>query len=1570
MIASCSENIESGAINMENHCLTKELRFRNTTNPLVSIIILVHNQLDYTRICIDSILAYTKERYELILVDNGSDEETQAYLQNELPQQVPENCLKVIRSEENLGFSKGNNQGLSIAIAPYLLLLNNDVVVTPGWLTGLIECAEKFPQAGIVGPMTNKASGPQVLSNVGYDAMNLEGLFDFASQRSTQFKGQAKPYWRVVGFCMLVKRTVVERIGGLDDRYGLGNFEDDDYNIRSAIAGFESWLALDVFVHHFGSRTFNGAEIDMKESLHTNWSIFKEKWSIQEALKYGSGYNLQSIVSQSFQPELHMANLPIVPSNRIIIQPNSDSNFKRLEVPHAPEVNQQYGPEDAIETLLKHLAKKPVNALIINDLGVMHSKLGHSGAALDCYRRAFELCPQNMTIVKNYADLLFVDYGDLEAAMELYVKVLQLNPEDCDCLLATGHICAAIGQTEDAVKFYERIRQIDPGHRRATEAFNQIIGASWEEISNSKQSLEKKYDQILGGSPGVEEIPKLEAFANKNPEFSQVFNDLGALHTQAGHSEKAANYYTQAVKLEPTNTTFLKNLADHLFVMDGNLTAATKLYTRVLGLHDEDSEALYALARISSSVGDKEGVAIFLNRIKQFDSAVHFPDSDPTIAKSMTSVQPGELRADQSESRDQNLIPNVVHSDQVELGNGKAEDTAPHAEVTLYLIAGKDLSLTARRLAELSEHGEHNRLCVVLSEEPIVPESDSMDELHDYIDDEDLIFASKDKLSTELNTHIKLDTNPYVAILWDDVWTATGWMNRMVEHLIFDPSAAIVGTISNIATGRQHREFDTDLSYETFGAESLDWRASHNYQRISVSTMSEFCVVFSKTMMAQVGYFDPQLPLLNAAIKDLCIRTKMAGNRTIIAVDTLTYRKNVDSDREDQQLILTKKWNHLIRTDPEWKRKIEQLKLSEAVQRKYYQKGLAEAIALASYEIDLDDMENLLLTTLVELCLDCGQFEEAEGYCVELLDKSDDSRSLAIAGVVEMGLGNTESAELIANKALLRDSRQAGALNLKGELAANNNENKYAIECFKKAVEADRGYGDPLANMGTMIWEEDPGEAFELYYQAFKLAPYKTDIVELFQSAVGQIGCFDEVLPGVAEAIDRYPAVRLLRYIEIEFLLRSEQIERAMSKVVSVLCEFPLDHKFLKPALNIREQLDAIQVNERQIRTPTLALCMIVKNEEANIVKCIASITGLVDEIVVVDTGSDDATVSLAKIMGAKVSHHKWKDDFAEARNVYLQRAKSDWILVLDADEVISKRDHRQLRQYIETEDKEQLAYVIITRNYDFNSTVIGWCANKGEYPGEEMGTGWIPTDKARLFPNNAGISYSFPVHEIVEPSLKENGFKLIKIDVPVHHYGKLNFDKTKKKYEIYYQLGVQKLKETGENPYALRELAIQAGLLKKHEESIELWNRFIKLMPDIPEAYVNLSSAYARLGKYQEAFKTAEQAYRLNPKYREAVYNYTLAAIHVGNLEVAFSIGKVLLEKYSDYNPGLLLYACVCFARDEQGKGESALKLLRKTHLWPVIKTSFESMSKSLLDSGMLDFSEKILKREKMWMN
>jgi GT2 family glycosyltransferase/tetratricopeptide (TPR) repeat protein/2-polyprenyl-3-methyl-5-hydroxy-6-metoxy-1,4-benzoquinol methylase len=236
---------------------------------LTSIVILTHNQLDFTRLCVDSIRERTQEPHELIFVDNASTDGTLDYLRS-----FP--GARVIANTENRGFPAAVNQGIQIARGSQVLLLNNDTVVTTGWLGRMLQAFHRDPKIGLVGPCSNCVSGEQQVS-VSYDSLDeLDGFaWDWSRGRDQIIEDTD----RLVGFCFLIRREVIEQIGLLDEGFGVGCFEDDDYCLRAINAGFRAVIARDSFVHHFGGQTFRASGINFASLLQQNQERFRAKWA-------------------------------------------------------------------------------------------------------------------------------------------------------------------------------------------------------------------------------------------------------------------------------------------------------------------------------------------------------------------------------------------------------------------------------------------------------------------------------------------------------------------------------------------------------------------------------------------------------------------------------------------------------------------------------------------------------------------------------------------------------------------------------------------------------------------------------------------------------------------------------------------------------------------------------------------------------------------------------------------------------------------------------------------------------------------------------------------------------------------------------------------------------------------------------------------------------------------------------------------------------------------------------------------------------------------------------------------
>jgi GT2 family glycosyltransferase len=242
--------------------------------PLVSILMVSHNNPAVTRLCLDSVATWTEyPRYEVVVVDNGSGADTVRLLA-EAASQWPQ--LTLVTNPDNRGFAAACNQAAAAARGDVLCFLNNDTVVTPGWLSVLVSALEQDPELGLVGPVSNAVANE---ARVAADYASLGDMLDWAEKQVWTHDGRWFRIPMLALFCTAMRRQVWQQVGGLDEAFGLGMFEDDDYSRRLRQAGYHLACRRDSFVHHWQQASFQLLDPDRYLELYdTNRAYFKKKW--------------------------------------------------------------------------------------------------------------------------------------------------------------------------------------------------------------------------------------------------------------------------------------------------------------------------------------------------------------------------------------------------------------------------------------------------------------------------------------------------------------------------------------------------------------------------------------------------------------------------------------------------------------------------------------------------------------------------------------------------------------------------------------------------------------------------------------------------------------------------------------------------------------------------------------------------------------------------------------------------------------------------------------------------------------------------------------------------------------------------------------------------------------------------------------------------------------------------------------------------------------------------------------------------------------------------------------------
>ena len=226
----------------------------------VSIVIPLYNQLEYTRGCLESLRRTTVADVELILVDNASSDGTADYLQT-----VPD--LVLIANRENRGFAGACNQGILAASGEWIVVMNNDVVLSQGWLQGLLSAAGER-QLDMVSPAIREG-------DLNYD------LEPYAEELTNRMKSVVRS-GTVNGICFMAHRRVFETIGVFDENFRIGQYEDKDLFLRARRAGFRLGTVGAAFIHHFGSITQKavGARRETRDYALANKAYFSRKWHL------------------------------------------------------------------------------------------------------------------------------------------------------------------------------------------------------------------------------------------------------------------------------------------------------------------------------------------------------------------------------------------------------------------------------------------------------------------------------------------------------------------------------------------------------------------------------------------------------------------------------------------------------------------------------------------------------------------------------------------------------------------------------------------------------------------------------------------------------------------------------------------------------------------------------------------------------------------------------------------------------------------------------------------------------------------------------------------------------------------------------------------------------------------------------------------------------------------------------------------------------------------------------------------------------------------------------------------
>jgi len=450
---------------------TTRIILAHAQKPLATIVILTFNALKYTKKTVESVLRNTIYPYEIIFVDNNSTDGTPDYLKrviNDYP------IFKLIQNSENKGFAAGNNQGVEIASGKYILLLNNDVLVADGWLTNLVSAIDLDDHIGMVGPITNHISGRQMITEIPYK--NDAGFYEFAGKVATQNKDKITPRRRIAGFVVLMKKDLYQSVGGLDESFGSGNFEDDDLCLKVRKKGYSIHVHEGVFIHHYGSQTFKVNKLDYSASLESKGAVFKQKWP---DVNYDDLIEVNNPLSET-HPALYMQGMQHLEAgeydsasevmNQLIIE-NPLNEDALIGLTMASRMSGQ--ADVAITSIRRVLKVNPDNAIAYNLSGLIAGEAGNLENAKKLFQAAIEKDNSFLDARRNYAEILLMG-DEFSEGVQCLMDILEQYPEDIMTLLRMAELNIEANRIEEAVALAKKVLEIDPTHEVATKIIQSL----------------------------------------------------------------------------------------------------------------------------------------------------------------------------------------------------------------------------------------------------------------------------------------------------------------------------------------------------------------------------------------------------------------------------------------------------------------------------------------------------------------------------------------------------------------------------------------------------------------------------------------------------------------------------------------------------------------------------------------------------------------------------------------------------------------------------------------------------------------------------------------------------------------------------------------------------------------------------------------------------------------------------------------------------------------------------------------------------------------------------------------
>jgi GT2 family glycosyltransferase/Tfp pilus assembly protein PilF len=646
--------------------VTQQFAHPSPTAGLVSIIILTHNRLEQTIKCVKRIRKHTPENHEIIFVDCRSTDKTVRWLKS----RVWENKNYRLMEADKQGINaNAYNQGIRQARGEFILLLDNDVLVGPDWLSGLLSCLNHSPETGIVGPMSLRASGIQQVAEEDYRSSNH--LDNIATAFKEKYRHRRIAVRDIDNFCLLFRRKLVEDIGLMDESLGHGSVMAYDFCLRAALEGYKNYIAGDVYVHCGGDTgSSTGDKVDAAVAgKEFKWqpeeggdqrdklAALKAIDAANELFRKGMLNEAADVLIERIKASPELKG-PYHELARMLIESGMFSDAFHV-IQHMPEEMKKdlksmeytgyikeglglYG--EAGMYVKRLLSMAPDYAPAINLNGLLMDKKGYAEKAEELFEKGMSLDPGYGEPYKNLG-LLRQKQGRHDEALSLLERAFILSPTVSGIINAYHKAARDLREFDRAQSLLREAANLYPDHKEiallhddmARRQSGQETPVEEAQVTEKKsvpdriektpmgdrerEIVENLYKQAIALQEinrtdlSIRELDLILKIDDTNPE---IHNDIGVLYFQTGDVEMALHHLKKSVELDPDNCGHRINLAS-VYLETEHIDDAIKQYHEVIEREPHNLDAALILGRLCSQGGLEDAAKFYYGKVLAID---------------------------------------------------------------------------------------------------------------------------------------------------------------------------------------------------------------------------------------------------------------------------------------------------------------------------------------------------------------------------------------------------------------------------------------------------------------------------------------------------------------------------------------------------------------------------------------------------------------------------------------------------------------------------------------------------------------------------------------------------------------------------------------------------------------------------------------------------------------------------------------------------------------------------------------------------------------------------------------